>query len=142
MKIKYIIFVLMLFLFASCKTNYETFYEIGNDTVSSVYKITSLEIKPKIEKFEDNYIYTFKNDTNALYNSVKYANYLWKNEGYYITEHNDFGKENGSVELAKRSIDSNKVIRINIRSYTNNSFDVIISLVNGTLKLKNNISNN
>ena len=133
MKIKYIIFVLMLFLF---------FYKIGNDTVSSVYKITSLEIKPKIEKFEDNYIYTFKNDTNALYNSVKYANYLWKNEGYYITEHNDFGKENGSVELAKRSIDSNKVIRINIRSYTNNSFDVIISLVNGTLKLKNNISNN
>ena len=142
MKIKYIIFFLIFFLFASCKTNYETFYKIGNDTVSSVYKITALEIKPKIDKFEDNYIYTFKNDTNALYNSVKYANYLWKNEGYYITEHNGFGKENGSVELAKSSIDPNKVIRINIHSYTNNSFYVAISLVNGTLKLKNNISNN
>ena len=84
MKIKYIILSLALFLFASCKTNYENFYKIGNDTVSSVYKIIGLEIKPKVEKFHDNYIYTFKNDTNALYNSVKYANYLWKNECYYI----------------------------------------------------------
>ncbi len=141
MKIKYIILSLALFLFASCKTNYENFYKIGNDTVSSVYKIIGLEIKPKVEKFHDNYIYTFKNDTNALYNSVKYANYLWKNEGYYITQHNGFGKENGNVELAKSSIDPNKVIRINIHSYTNNSFHVIISLVNGTIKLKNNTNN-
>ena len=50
-------------------------------------------------------------------------------------------KENGNVELAKSSIDPNKVIRINIHSYTNNSFDVIISLVNGTIKLKNNTNN-
>lgn len=138
--IKKILF-LIVFLLVSCKKEYEAFYTLENDTISSVYKVTGLEITPKIKKTEDGKIYTFNNVTNVLYDSVKYANYLWKNEGYYITKHDNFGKENGSVELAKNSLDINKVIRINVNCYTNNSFDVIISLVNGTLKIKNNITN-
>ena len=75
---------------------------------------------------------------NVLLHSVKYANYLWKNEGYYITTNYNFGKElDGSVELAKNSSQDGRVIRINVDCYTNNSFTVVLSLINGSLIMRN-----
>ncbi|WP_028328514.1 hypothetical protein [Brachyspira alvinipulli] len=119
---------------------YDELYSIGNDSISSVYKITGLKIHPRIDELEEGEIkiLTFDNVDDVLTHSVKYANYLWKNEGYYITTNYNFGKEaDGRVELAKNSSQSGRVIRINVDCYTNNSFTVILSLINGSLIMKN-----
>ena len=128
------------YLFMSKERPYEELYTIGNDAVSSVNKVTGLKIHPKIDEIEEGEIkiLTFDNVDNVLNYSVKYANYLWKNEGYYITTNYNFGKEaDGKVELAKNSSEKGRVIRINVECYTNNSFTVILSLINGSLIMRN-----
>ena len=128
------------YLFTSKERPYEELYTIGNDAVSSVNKVTGLKIHPKIDEIEEGEIkiLTFDNVDNVLNYSVKYANYLWKNEGYYITTNYNFGKEaDGKVELAKNSSEKGRVIRINVECYTNNSFTVILSLINGSLIMRN-----
>ena len=135
-----IISVTITYIIISKNKPYEEFYDIGKDSISSVYKITGLKIHPRIDKSEegDIKILTFDNVDNVLLHSVKYANYLWKNEGYYITTNYNFGKElDGSVELAKNSSQSGRVIRINVDCYTNNSFTVVLSLINGSLIMRN-----
>ena len=135
-----IISVTITYIIISKNKPYEEFYDIGKDSISSVYKITGLKIHPRIDKSEegDIKILTFDNVDNVLLHSVKYANYLWKNEGYYITTNYNFGKElDGSVELAKNSSQNGRVIRINVDCYTNNSFTVVLSLINGSLIMRN-----
>lgn len=134
------------YFFVSIKTKkeFESLYNIGNDAISSVNKVNGLKIIPKIENLENEKIkiLTFNKVSNSISNAVKYANYLWKNEGYYIITNNNFGKENGRVELAKNSSENGKILKVNVNCYTNDSFSVVISLINGSLLLKNNISNN
>ena len=137
-----IIASLITYFFVSVKTKkeLESFYNIGNDAISSVNKVNGLKIIPKIETLEDGEIkiFTFNKVPNSISNAVKYANYLWKNEGYYIITNDNFGKENGRVELAKNSSESEKILKVNINCNSNDSFEVIISLINGSLLLKNN----
>ena len=134
------------YFFVSIKTKkeFESLYNIGNDAISSVNKVNGLKIIPKIENLENEKIkiLTFNKVSNSISNAVKYANYLWKNEGYYIITNNNFGKENGRVELAKNSSENGKILKVNVNCYTNDSFSVVISIINGSLLLKNNISNN
>ena len=141
-----IIASLTTYFFVSIKTKKEldSFYKIGNDALSSVNKVNGLKIIPKIENLENEKIkiLTFNKVPNSISNAVKYANYLWKNEGYYIITNDNFGKEMGKVELAKKSSESGKILKVNVNCDTNDSFEVIISLINGSLLLKNNISNN
>ena len=141
-----IIASLITYFFVSVKTKkeLESFYNIGNDVLSSVNKINGLKIIPKIETLEDGEIkiFTFNKVPNSISNAVKYANYLWKNEGYYIITNDNFGKENGRVELAKNSSESGKILKVNVNCNSNDSFEVIISLINGSLLLKNNTNNN
>ena len=141
-----IIASLITYFFVSVKTKkeLESFYNIGNDAVSSVNKVNGLKIIPKIENLEDGEIkiFTFNKVPNSISNAVKYANYLWKNEGYYIITNDNFGKENGRVELAKNSSESGKILKVNVNCNSNDSFEVIISLINGSLLLKNNTNNN
>ena len=141
-----IIASLTTYFFVSIKTKkeLESFYKIGNDALSSVNKVNGLKIIPKIENLENEKIkiLTFNKVPNSISNAVKYANYLWKNEGYYIITNDNFGKEMGKVELAKKSSESGKILKVNVNCDTNDSFEVIISLINGSLLLKNNISNN
>lgn len=135
-----IISAIVTYIVVSKNKPYDELYSIGNDAVSSVYKITGLKIHPRIDELEEGEIkiITFDSVDDVLMHSVKYANYLWKNEGYYITTNYNFGKEaDGRVELAKNSSQSGKVIRINVDCYTNNSFTVILSLINGSLIMKN-----
>ena len=132
---------LITYIIISKNRPYSELYTIGNDAVSSVYKVTGLKIHPKVEKSEDGDIklFIFKNVDNVFSNSTKYANYLWKNEGYFITTNYNFGKApDGKIELAKNSSQNDKVVRINIEQYTNNSFIVILSLINGNLLIRNN----
>ena len=140
-----IIASLITYFFVSVKTKkeLESFYNIGNDAISSVNKVNGLKIIPKIETLEDGEIkiFTFNKVTNSISNAVKYANYLWKNEGYYIITNDNFGKENGRVELAKNSSESGKILKVNVNCNNNDSFEVIISLINGSLLLKNNTNN-
>lgn len=140
-----IIASLITYFFVSVKTKkeLESFYNIGNDALSSVNKINGLKIIPKIETLEDGKIkiFTFNKVPNSISNAVKYANYLWKNEGYYIITNDNFGKENGKVELAKNSSESGKILKVNVNYNNNDSFEVIISLINGSLLLKNNTNN-
>ena len=140
-----IIASLIAYFFVSVKTKkeLESFYNIGNDAISSVNKVNGLKIIPKIETLEDGKIkiFTFNKVTNSISNAVKYANYLWKNEGYYIITNDNFGKENGRVELAKNSSESGKILKVNVNCNNNDSFEVIISLINGSLLLKNNTNN-
>lgn len=137
-----IIASLTTYFFVSIKTKkeLESFYKIGNDALSSVNKVNGLKIIPKIETLENGEIkiFTFGKVPNSISNAVKYANYLWKNEGYYIITNDNFGKENGRVELAKKSSESGKILKVNVNCDTNDSFEVIISLINGSLLLKNN----
>ena len=137
-----IIASLITYFFVSVKTKkeLESLYNIGNDAISSVNKINGLKIIPKIETLEDGEIkiFTFNKVPNSIPNAVKYANYLWKNEGYYIITNDNFGKENGKVELAKNSSESGKILKVNVNCNSNDSFEVIISLINGSLLLKNN----
>ena len=141
-----IIASLITYFFVSVKTKkeLESFYNIGNDAISSVNKINGLKIIPKIETLENGEIkiFTFNKVPNSISNAVKYANYLWKNEGYYIITNDNFGKENGRVELAKNSSESGKILKVNVNCNNNDSFAVIISLINGSLLLKNNTNNN
>ena len=141
-----IIASLITYFFVSVKTKkeLESFYNIGNDVISSVNKVNGLKIIPKIEILEDGEIkiFTFNKVPNSISNAVKYANYLWKNEGYYIITNDNFGKENGRVELAKNSSESGKILKVNVNCNSNDSFEVIISLINGSLLLKNNTNNN
>lgn len=141
-----IIASLITYFFVSVKTKkeLESLYNIGNDAISSVNKINGLTIIPKIETLEDGKIkiFTFNKVPNSISNAVKYANYLWKNEGYYIITNDNFGKENGRVELAKNSSESGKILKVNVNCNNNDSFEVIISLINGSLLLKNNTNNN
>ena len=141
-----IIASLITYFFVSVKTKkeLESFYNIGNDAISSVNKVNGLKIIPKIETLEDGEIkiFTFNKVPNSISNAVKYANYLWKNEGYYIITNDNFGKENGKVELAKNSSESGKILKVNVNCNNNDSFEVIISLINGSLLLKNNTNNN
>ena len=141
-----IIASLITYFFVSVKTKkeLESLYNIGNDAISSVNKVNGLKIIPKIETLEDGKIkiFTFNKAPNSISNAVKYANYLWKNEGYYIITNDNFGKENGRVELAKNSSESGKILKVNVNCNNNDSFEVIISLINGSLLLKNNTSNN
>lgn len=132
---------LITYFFISIKKEYPPLYNIGNDVISSVNKVNGLKITPKIESFENDKIkiFTFNKVPDSISNAVKYANYLWKNEGYYIITNHNFGKENGRVELAKNSSENEKIIKVNVNCYTNDSFSVIISLINGNLILKNNI---
>ena len=140
-----IIASLITYFFVSVKTKkeLESFYNIGNDVISSVNKVNGLKIIPKIENLEDGEIkiFTFNKVPNSISNAVKYANYLWKNEGYYIITNDNFGKENGKVELAKNSSESGKILKVNVNCNNNDSFEVIISLINGSLLLKNNTNN-
>ena len=140
-----IIASLIAYFFVSVKTKkeLESFYNIGNDVISSVNKVNGLKIIPKIENLEDGEIkiFTFNKVPNSISNAVKYANYLWKNEGYYIITNYNFGKENGKVELAKNSLESGKILKVNVNCNSNDSFEVIISLINGSLLLKNNTNN-
>ena len=140
-----IIASLITYFFVSVKTKkeLESFYNIGNDAISSVNKINGIKIIPKIETLEDGEIkiFTFNKVPNSISNAVKYANYLWKNEGYYIITNDNFGKENGRVELAKNSSESGKILKVNVNCNNNDSFEVIISLINGSLLLKNNTNN-
>ena len=140
-----IIASLITYFFVSVKTKkeLESFYNIGNDAISSVNKVNGLKIIPKIETLEDGEIkiFTFNKVPNSISNAVKYANYLWKNEGYYIITNDNFGKENGRVELAKNSSESGKILKVNVNCNNNDSFEVIISLINGSLLLKNNTNN-
>ena len=137
-----IIASLTTYFFVSIKTKkeLESFYKIGNDALSSVNKVNGLKIIPKIETLENGEIkiFTFGKVPNSISNAVKYANYLWKNEGYYIITNDNFGKENGRVELAKNSSENGKILKVNVNCDTNDSFEVIISLINGSLLLKNN----
>lgn len=141
-----IIASLITYFFVSVKTKkeLESFYNIGNDVLSSVNKINGIKIIPKIETLEDGEIkiFTFNKVPNSISNAIKYANYLWKNEGYYIITNDNFGKENGRVELAKNSSESGKILKVNVNCNNNDSFEVIISLINGSLLLKNNTNNN
>ena len=141
-----IIASLITYFFVSVKTKkeLESFYNIENDAISSVNKINGIKIIPKIETLEDGEIkiFTFNKVPNSISNAVKYANYLWKNEGYYIITNDNFGKENGKVELAKNSSESGKILKINVNCNNNDTFEVIISLINGSLLLKNNTNNN
>lgn len=143
-----IIASLTTYFFVSVKTKkeFESFYNIENDAISSVNKVNGLTIIPKIETLEDGKItiLTFNKVPNSISNAVKYANYLWKNEGYYIITNDNFGKEFGKVELAKNSSENGKILKVNVNCNSNDSFEVIISLINGSLLLKNknNISNN
>ena len=141
-----IIASLITYFFVSLKTKkeLESFYNIGNNAISSVNKINGLKIIPKIEILEDGEIkiLTFNKVPNSISNAVKYANYLWKKEGYYIITNDNFGKENGKVELAKNSSESGKILKVNVNCNSNDSFEVIISLINGSLLLKNNTNNN
>ena len=141
-----IIASLITYFFVSVKTKkeLESFYNIENDAISSVNKVNGLKIIPKIETLEDGEIkiFTFNKVPNSISNAVKYANYLWKNEGYYIITNDNFGKENGKVELAKNSSESGKILKVNVNCNNNDSFEVIISLINGSLLLKNNTNNN
>ena len=141
-----IIASLITYFFVSLKTKkeLESLYNIGNDAISSVNKVNGLKIIPKIEILEDGEIktFTFNKVPNSISNAVKYANYLWKNEGYYIITNDNFGKENGRVELAKNSLESGKILKVNVNCNNNDSFEVIISLINGSLLLKNNTNNN
>lgn len=140
-----IIASLITYFFVSVKTKkeLESLYNIGNDAISSVNKVNGLKIIPKIETLEDGEIkiFTFNKVPNSISNAVKYANYLWKNEGYYIITNDNFGKENGKVELAKNSSESGKILKVNVNCNNNDSFEVIISLINGSLLLKNNTNN-
>ena len=135
---------LITYFFVSIKKEYPQLYNIENDVISSVNKVNGLKIIPKIENLENEKIkiLTFNKVSNSISNAVKYANYLWKNEGYYIITNHNFGKENGRVELAKNSLENGKILKVNVNCYTNDSFSVVISLINGSLLLKNNISNN
>ena len=139
-----IIASLITYFFVSIKKEYPQLYNIENDVISSVNKVNGLKIIPKIENLENEKIkiLTFNKVSNSLSNAVKYANYLWKNEGYYIITNHNFGKENGRVELAKNSSENGKILKVNVNCYTNDSFSVVISIINGSLLLKNNISNN
>lgn len=135
-----IITLTIIYLFMSKNKSYEDFYSIGNDAVSSVNKITGLKVRPKINNIEegDIKIFTFEDVNDAVNYSIKYANYLWKNEGYYITTNYNFGKgDSGKIELAKNSSDTEKVIRVNIDYYTNNSFIITLSLIKGSLIMIN-----
>lgn len=135
-----IIASLITYFFVSIKTKkeFEPLYTIGNDVISSVNKVNGLEIPPKISENNDIKIFTFNQVSNSISNAVKYANYLWKNEGYYIITNDNFGKENGKVELAKNSLENGKIIKVNVVCHTNDSFSVILSLLNGSLILRNN----
>lgn len=135
-----IIASLITYFFVSIKTKkeFEPLYTIGNDVISSVNKVNGLEIPPKVSENYDIKIFTFNQVSNSISNAVKYANYLWKNEGYYIITNDNFGKENGKVELAKKSLENGKIIKVNVVCHTNDSFSVILSIVNGSLILRNN----
>lgn len=135
-----IIASLMTYFFVSIKKDYEPLYNLGNDAISSVNKVNGLKIIPKIETFEKGKrkIFTFNKVPDSISNAVKYANYLWKNEGYYIITNYNFGKESGKVELAKNSSEDGKIIKVDVNCYTNDSFSVAISVLNGNLLLKNN----
>lgn len=135
-----IIASLITYFFVSIKTKkeFEPLYTIGNDVISSVNKVNGLEIPPKVSENNDIKIFTFNQVSNSISNAVKYANYLWKNEGYYIITNDNFGKENGKVELAKNSLENGKIIKVNVVCHTNDSFSVILSIVNGSLILRNN----
>lgn len=135
-----IIASLITYFFVSIKTKkeFEPLYTIGNDVISSVNKVNGLEIPPKVSENNDIKIFTFNQVSNSISNAVKYANYLWKNEGYYIITNDNFGKENGKVELAKKSLENGKIIKVNVVCHTNDSFSVILSIVNGSLILRNN----
>lgn len=131
---------IITYLFISKEKPYKELYTIGNDAVSSVNKVTGLKIHPRVDEIEegDIKILSFDDVDDMLKHSVKYANYLWKNEGYYITTNYYFGKQDdGKIELAKNSSENGRVIRINIECYSNNSFNVILSLINGSLIMRN-----
>ncbi|OEJ14570.1 hypothetical protein BFL38_06910 [Brachyspira hampsonii] len=131
---------IITYLLISKDRPYEQSYIIGNDAVSSLNKVTGLKVRPKIDNIEegDIKILNFYNVDDVISYSVKYANYLWKNEGYYITTNYYFGKKpDGKIELAKNSSEEGRVIRINVECNTNNSFTVILSLLNGSLIMRN-----
>ena len=134
---------LITYFFVSIKKDYAPVYNIGNEAVSSVNKVNGLKIIPEIETFEDGKIkiFTFNKVADSISNAVKYANYLWKNEGYYIITNHNFGKELGKVELAKNSSENGKIIKVDVNCLTNDSFSVVISIVNGDLLIKNNRNN-
>ena len=135
-----IITSILTYLLISKNKSYNEFYDIDNNAISSVNKVTGLKIHPKIEyiKKENTKIYKFNKVDDSFNYSVKYANYLWKNEGYYITSNDNFGKSNiGKIELAKNSLKNGEILRVNVDYNTNNSFTVVISLVNGSLLLRN-----
>ncbi len=120
------------------KDKYLDIYTINNDSVSSVYKITGLEDNGKIKKIDDSkYIINFKKNTNAIYYAVKYANYLWKNENFYIISNYNFSKEDGKIEIAKTSVDKDKVFKVSVNCDSTNSFNIVLSLIDGSLIINN-----
>lgn len=134
-----IISVTITYIIISKNKPYEEFYDIGKDSISSVYKITGLKIHPRIDKSEegDIKILTFDNVDNVLLHSVKYANYLWKNENFYIISNYNFSKEDGKIEIAKTSVDKDKVFKVSVNCDSTNSFNIVLSLIDGSLIINN-----
>ena len=71
-----IITSILTYLLISKNKSYNEFYDIDNNAISSVNKVTGLKIHPKIEyiKKENTKIYKFNKVDDSFSYSVKYAN--------------------------------------------------------------------
>lgn len=134
-----ILIFIIIFTYLSKGKNEDT-YIVGNDFVSSVYKITGLKnissSKISLENGVTTRTLTFEDSDGILQYAVKYADYLWKNEGYFITRNDNFGKENGFVELSKISKDMGKIVKISVDCVSNNVFKVTIKVGEGEIKIR------
>lgn len=133
-----ILIFIVIFVYLKKDKN-EITYKIGNDVISSMYKVTggkeSYSVKNDYENGINIKTLTFSGVN--ISNAVKYADYLWKNEGFLITENNNFGKENGSIELSKNSKELGKIIKLKLTCLSNETVIIALKLGEGFIKLKN-----
>ena len=135
----FLLFVIVgaIVIVATGNTANATEYKLGNDTVKSikavvekrkVYSVSKEKNKGDITKVIGYKSDSFQDDL------IKYTQYLTKEGGFTLTKDMDLEVVPSTVELAKTSVDSGKVVTMMIE-YDSKGYTITIKKYEGTLQL-------
>lgn len=114
----------------------DNYYVVNKDKIPSIYSVIG---KRKLYYYKSNntndtYIktYKYKDIDNVKSDINNYIDYLHDNNNYVYTSDLDFKNDTGSVQLSTNSIDSKKIISIQI-NYNKNEYEIIITKAYGSI---------
>lgn len=136
----FIIILLMItflsFIFNLLKNKDDKYYVLGNDKIPSISSIVGERELYKYKSSDgDNYIsktYKYKNIKNPTSDITNYIDTLKNDYNYLYTSKIDLSKKEGKLQLGNNSVDSKKIIIVNI-TYDKDSYTITLTKGDGKI---------